>query len=93
MCLETVDFEKMFDRYGWDYNDLDIIVKIIQEPTWAYFCARDLIKGRWSEAEPAIMKDADAAYSYAKAEPFIQSCIRCWRNFIQSSIRCWRKYR
>lgn len=49
-------------------------------PGEAYQRARDVIKGRWPEAEPIIMKDAQCASRYAleiikgpwsEAEPFI----------------------
>ena len=32
----------------------------------AYMYARDVIKGRWPEAEPYIMKDAMISFYYAK---------------------------
>ena len=31
-----------------------------------YLYARDIIKGRWPEAEPVIMTDPNLAYWYAK---------------------------
>jgi len=87
--LETVDFEKMFDRYGWDYNDLDEIVKILQNPVATYKYARDVIKDRWPEAEPIIIQNPSAAYCYAidvikgrwpEAEPIIMKdpMVACW---------------
>jgi hypothetical protein len=32
---------------------------------WAYWYAAKIIKGRWPEAEPIILKDAEASYWYA----------------------------
>jgi hypothetical protein len=32
---------------------------------WAYWYARDVIKGRWPEAEPVIRSDPEWAYRYA----------------------------
>lgn len=54
--------------------------KIKMEPKRALRAANNLIKGRWKEAEPFIMKDASAATDYATfvikgawkdAEPYI----------------------
>jgi hypothetical protein len=51
-----------------------------ENPKWAYWYAHDVIKGRWSEAEPVIMKGPKWAYFYthdiikgrwSEAEPFI----------------------
>lgn len=39
---------------------------IRREPYYAYQYARDVLKGRWVEAEPYIMKDRIAAHDYAK---------------------------
>lgn len=53
---------------------------IIQNPRLGYRHALNAIKGRWTEAEPFIMKDPQCAYYYAsaiikgrrpEAEPFI----------------------
>jgi hypothetical protein len=33
---------------------------------WAYWYARNVIQGRWPEAEPVIMGNPDAAYQYAQ---------------------------
>jgi len=39
--------------------------KIKMDPKQALKAANNLIKGRWPEAEPTIMKDAASAYYYA----------------------------
>jgi len=53
---------------------------LMKHPGYAYHHAKDVIKGRWSEAEPYIMRDPEYAYKYAKniikdrwveAEPYI----------------------
>jgi len=52
----------------------------MKNPGTAYWYAREVIKGRWPEAEPLIMKDPGTAYNYAnrvirarwpEAEPYI----------------------
>jgi len=57
---------------------------------WASFYVHNVIKGRWPEAEPVIMKNAKMAYWYAKhiikgrwpeAEPFIKSDVQYWRKY------------
>jgi hypothetical protein len=54
---------------------------VSQNSSLAYIYARDVIHGRWPEAEPNIMKDPESAYWYAKnviedrwleAEPYIK---------------------
>ena len=39
---------------------------IINDPDWAYYYARDVIKDRWIEAEKIILTDPDWAYYYAR---------------------------
>ena len=39
---------------------------IIKYPYWAYYYAKDVIKGRWIEAENIIATDLFYAYHYAK---------------------------
>ena len=55
-----------------------------------YKHARDVIKGRWPEAEPFIMKDPTYAYYYAKdvikdrwpeAEPAIRINLEAWIHY------------
>jgi hypothetical protein len=38
----------------------------MKDPGWAYWYAREIIKGRWPEAEPYIMKDPQWALIYAR---------------------------
>ena len=40
--------------------------KLLKDPNNAYVYARDVIQGRWPEAEPYIMKDSHMASLYAK---------------------------
>ena len=53
---------------------------IMKDPKYAYFYAKNILKGRWKEAEPYIMKDPIYAYKYVtdilgtrwvEAEPYI----------------------
>ena len=39
--------------------------KVIINPKWAYWYARDVMKQRWPEAEPTIRTDPAWAYWYA----------------------------
>jgi len=45
---------------------MKIIEKIIKDPERAYYYARKVIKGRWPEAEPYIMKNSHWAYLYTR---------------------------
>lgn len=38
---------------------------IMKSPWWAYRYARDIIQGRWKEAEPFIATDAEVSFKYA----------------------------
>ena len=64
--LEDINFEQLIgDR------DIDVCKLIEEINEWGitralYFCAYYVIKGRWSEAEPHIMKDSWSAYYYAR---------------------------
>ena len=58
-----------------------------KDPFWSLMYARDVIQGRWPEAEPRIMKDSFLAYRYAKevikgpwqeAERFIKRDAAAW---------------
>jgi len=40
---------------------------IIKNPYYAYLYARDVIKGRWIEAEEIISTDSECAYYYSRA--------------------------
>jgi len=66
-CLKTRD------------KNLENLIKI--NPEYAYYYAKNIIKGRFEEVEPYIMKDSKYAYEYAKniikgrfkeAEPYIK---------------------
>ena len=39
--------------------------KVMTDPEWAYWYARDVMKQRWPEAEPTIRTDPYWAYRYA----------------------------
>ena len=41
--------------------------KVIINPKWAYWYARDVMKQRWPEAEPTIRTDPQWAYGYARS--------------------------
>ena len=78
--LDDIDFEHLIGSRNID------VCKLISEIdergiTWALcYYARDIIQGRWIEAEPFIKKDPEAACHYAlhvikgrwaEAEPYI----------------------
>jgi len=66
--------------------------KLITDPYVAYYYAREVIKGRWHEAEPIITKSPVDAYQYARdvikgrweeAEPIIMTdpgLVYCYAN-------------
>jgi hypothetical protein len=56
------------DHYPeWDYiYSPEFLQRVMKEPKYAFEYARDVIKGRWSEAEPIIMKHEYYANEYAK---------------------------
>ncbi len=45
----------------------DSLLKKEESPEWAFLHARDVIKGRWPEAEKTIIKSPTWAYLYARA--------------------------
>ena len=58
-----------------------------KDPFWALMYARDIIQGRWPQAEPLIMKDSYLASRYAieiikepwpEAERFIKRDAAAW---------------
>jgi hypothetical protein len=53
----------------WENNKRDKNLEkiIMKHPEYAYFYAREVIKGRWKEAEQYIINDSEYAYLYAKA--------------------------
>ena len=63
---------------------------MINNPGAAYEYARNVIKDRWPEVEPYIMKNPEAAYMYAReviedrwpeAEPYIMKDPGVWRHY------------
>ena len=76
-----INFYACYNKPGLDNEDtIDRIIK--KDMSQAYYYALDIIKGRWIEAEPALMKEPYYAYIYAKyiikgrwpeAEPYIKT--------------------
>lgn len=78
MCQDIEQLRTSGIEIGYTYTRIEHIIK--KEPPYAFYYARDIIKGRWIEAEPYIMKGTYFAYWYAKmiikgrwleAEPYI----------------------
>ena len=81
--LDNESYGQLFDLlYRNDYDKkLEPVKHIIKKtPFFAYRYAREVLKDRWLEAEPYIMKDTWHAYCYAavimedrwlEAEPYI----------------------
>ena len=77
--------DKLNDMTGYDIYTIELepIKNIIKRiPEHAYWYARDVIKGRWREAEKYIIKDTRYAYFYAgrviggrwpEAEPYMMT--------------------
>lgn len=79
-------FDKLTKKGLLNQSDIDLLnvnKDIIKRyPKIAYYYARDIIKGRWEEAEPYIMKSPEWGYDYATyiikgrwedAEPYIMT--------------------
>ena len=67
--LDKEEYDPLFDKLDEvEYtNDLELIAHIIKKDSWyAYRYARYVMKGRWVEAEPYIMKTTCGAYYYAR---------------------------
>lgn len=74
-----------------EYHDWTPIKHIFKrEADTAYHYARYIIKGRWPDAEPYIMKDSYYAYCYAaqvitgkwpEAEPYIKQNLYWWQVY------------
>jgi hypothetical protein len=47
-------------------RDKDLELIIIKDPMYAYGYAKDVIKGRWIEAEQYVINNSEVAYYYAK---------------------------
>jgi hypothetical protein len=71
-----------------DLKPIEHIIK--KDPVYAYNYARDVIKGRWLEAEPYIITDTYSAYWYAcyvmkerwlEAEPLIKKSEVTWQRY------------
>ena len=63
--LEDVDFEQL--TVGRDIDVCKLIEDMNKQGITRalYFYARDIVKGRWPEAEPYIMEDPEWAHWYA----------------------------
>jgi hypothetical protein len=57
--------EAYYKCWGNRKRDKDLEPFIIKDPEYAYFYAKDIIKGRWLEAEPFIIQDSGWAFYYA----------------------------
>lgn len=52
-----------------NFKNLDDLIKNVndqQKAFWAYWYAENVIKGRWEEGEPIIMKNLKWAFFYAE---------------------------
>ena len=59
--------DKVFFKEGKNWPELDIIIKsIATDPEWAFYYAKNVIQGRWPEAEAVIATDSRWACNYAK---------------------------
>ena len=56
--------EAFYKCYGKINKDLEPY--LIKDPRWAFYYARDIIKGRWKEAEQYIIEDSGWSYWYAR---------------------------
>jgi hypothetical protein len=63
--ISGIDFERMFARYGWGVDLLDVVMLALQSASGAYYFVRESMDERWSEAEPIIARDAKFATYYA----------------------------
>lgn len=73
-----------------NYTSIRHIIERSSE--YASYYARYIIKGRWPEAEPNIMKNPKGAYAYARyvigrrwkeAEPYIQVSNLWWGEYCE----------
>jgi hypothetical protein len=67
--LSDMTLEKAYNELQENPNhelkaQYEFIIK--KDPTYAFYYSRDIIKGRWIEAELYIKKDPGWAYNYAK---------------------------
>ena len=84
-ALELLDIQ--LKHYGvFDPGDVSVLKNVLhiikREPNLAFWYADVIIKGRWEEVEPTIMKAPEMAYNYAldiikgrwkEAEPYIMT--------------------
>jgi hypothetical protein len=80
-------------KNGWFTEEVLPIEHIIKRNSWcAYHYAKDVMKKRWIEAEPRIMKSPDYAYCYAasvikgrwfEAEPYIKEYSYWWNLYCE----------
>ena len=74
-----------------DESRTDLLKYIIKSPTEAFYYSKDVIDGRWLEAEPYIMKSPGNAVWYARdiirgrweeAEPYIMTDPEWWDTYL-----------
>ena len=78
------------------YTKKLLLEKYRNSPQDLYYCARDMICGRWLEAEPTIITDAPYAYLYSlniikgrwpEAEPNIMNDNFWWNVYLIDVLR------
>ena len=57
--------EEAYYKCWRNKRDKNLEIIIIKDPEYAYFYAKDVIKGRWKEAEQYIINDSRYAFYYA----------------------------
>jgi hypothetical protein len=63
-CGEALD--KLKELLDSDVTKVEELVNHEDAPFWAYWFAKNVIKGPWPEGEDAISKDTYFSYQYAK---------------------------
>jgi len=51
-------------KKGQERRSPDLEQVLVKDPVWAFMYARDVIKGRWPEAEPVIATSPEDTYYY-----------------------------
>lgn len=81
------------------FKDLDDLIENAtdqQKAEWAYWYTRYIVKDRWPEVEPFVIKNSDSAYLYAKniiegrwveAEPIIMKNTKCIYLYAKNIIK------
>jgi hypothetical protein len=67
--LDKEEYAPLLDQLDEDEytKELEPIAHILKRDSWyAYRYAKDIIRGRWPEAEPYIIKDSWYAFMYAQ---------------------------